>query len=294
MSKLPDFEGLAIFAKIVELRSFAAAADDLTLSRATVSKAIGRLEKRLGRALSERARRVLAEGEAAEDEALAQSGVPCGLVRLAVPMSFGLARIAPILPEFLARYPEISIDLHLSDQIVDLIGDGFDAALRIGALPDSSLIASRLCDVGRHVVGAPAYFDRYGRPTHPMQLAEHRCLGYAYMSTPDLWQFTSASGETASIRPLGPLRVTNGEALLPALIAGLGITLLPDFIVGDTISSGRLEAVLADWVQPPRGLHLITPPGGPRPARVELLLSFLRKRLSGGPGGESAPPHKGG
>jgi DNA-binding transcriptional LysR family regulator len=304
MSQLPDFEGLAVFAKVVELRSFAAAAAELMLSKATVSKAVGRLEHRLGarlfnrtsrrlaltdagRLLADRARRILADAEAAESETMAAAATPRGLIRLAVPMSFGLARIAPILPEFLARYPDISVDLHLSDAMVDLIGGGFDAALRIGTLPDSSLIARRLCDVARLVVGSPAYFDRHGRPTHPMRLAEHRCLGYAYLATPDIWHFADASGATAAVRIAGPLRVTNGEAMLPALIAGLGVAVLPDFIVGEAVRAGRLEIVLPGWTQPPGGLHLVTPPGTPRSARVELLLAFLASRLSGPPA--SAP-----
>jgi DNA-binding transcriptional LysR family regulator len=299
MANLPDFEGLAIFAKVVELRSFAAAASELALSKATVSKAVSRLEERLGarlfnrtsrrlaltdagQKLAGRAERLLADGEAAENEALAQSVTPRGLVRLAVPMTFGVRAVAPILPEFLQAYPDVAIDLHLSDAMVDLIGKGFDAGLRIASLPDSSLIARRLCPMPRHTVASAAYLKRHGRPTHPMHLAQHRCLGYAYQATPDVWQYTNAQGEQANVRPAGPLRVNNGEALMPAVLAGLGIATLPDFIVGDAISSGEVEVILREWKQAEGAVHLVTPPGGPRPARVEVLADFLTKHFAKG------------
>ena len=297
MAKLPDFEALAVFAKVVELRSFAAAAGELALSKATVSKAVGRLEERLGarlfnrtsrrlaltdagQRLSERAARLLADGEAAESEALAQSAAPRGHVRLAVPMSFGVKAVAPLLPEFLEEYPEVTIDLHLSDATVDLIGDGFDAGLRIARLPDSSLIARRLCAMPRYTVAAPSYLKRHGRPTHPMQLAQHRCFGYAYLSTPHVWHYTNAAGEQASVRPAGPLRVNNGEALMPALLAGLGIADLPEFIVGEAVAAGDVEVILKGWKQAEGAVHLVTPPGGPRPARVEVLADFLTKKFA--------------
>ncbi len=179
MAKLTDFEGLAIFAKVVESRSFAGAAAELklskaTVSKATVSKAVSQIEARLGarfvnrtsrrfaltdagRQLAGQAAHILAEGEAAEDSARAQATMPRGLVRLAAPLSFGLLHVAPLLPEFLTIFPEISIDLHLSDAQVDLIGEGFDAAIRIAVLPDSSLVARRLCEMPRYLVGSPSY-----------------------------------------------------------------------------------------------------------------------------------------
>lgn len=297
MSKLPDFEALAIFAKVVELRSFAAAATELALSKATVSKAVGRLEERLGarlfnrtsrrlaltdagRTLAVRAAQLLADGEAAESEALAQSAAPRGLVRLAVPMTFGVKVLAPLLPDFLAQYPDVAVDMHLSDAMVDLIGEGFDIGVRIASLPDSSLVARRLCAMPRHTVAAPSYLEKYGRPTHPMHLAQHRCFAYAYMSTPNVWHFTNAAGDEATVRPSGQLRVNNGEAVLPALIAGLGIADLPDFIVGDAIAAGQVEVILKDWKQTEGAVHLVMPPGGPRPARVEALIDFLADRLA--------------
>ena len=297
MSKLPDLEALAIFAKVAERRSFAGAADELALSKATVSKAVARLEQRLGarllnrtsrrlaltdlgRTIAEQGSALLIGAEAAEAEALAQSSTPRGTVRLAAPMSFGLIRVAPILPCFMAAYPEVRVDLHLSDARVDVIGDGFDAALRIGVLPDSSLRARRLCPVKRLLVGAPAYFERHGRPTHPSQLADHACIGYAYLPTPDLWRFSNAAGEEVSVRPAGPLRANNADVMMPALLAGLGLAVQPDFVVEREVASGALQTLMPDWSMGDSFLHLVTPPGGPRPARVEALVEYLTDRLS--------------
>ena len=295
MSRLPDLEAMAIFAKVAQLRSFAAAASDLSLSKATVSKAVSRLEARLrvrlfnrtsrrialsqaGQHLFGRAAHVLAEAEAAEAETLKQASVPRGLVRLAAPMSFGISHIAPVLPEFLALYPEISLDFQLTDAIVDLVGEGFDASVRIAALPDSSLVARTLAPMPRYLVGAPAYLAKYGRPKHPDQLREHRCIDYAYTLTPGSWRFTGPKGESTLVRPTGPLRVNNGDAMLPALIAGTALGMLPVFIVGAALADGRLEKVLPEWSLPSGSVHWVTPPG-PRPLRVEVLGDFLAQKL---------------
>jgi DNA-binding transcriptional LysR family regulator len=296
MARLPDFEGLAIFAKVAELRSFAGAAAELRLSKATVSKAVSRIEARLGarlinrtsrrlaltdagRQLAGRAAHILAEGEAAEDAALAQATMPRGLVRLAAPMSFGVLHVAPLLAEFLATYPEVSVDLHLSDAMVDLIGEGFDAAIRIAILPDSSLVVRRLCEVLPYLVGSPAYLNKHGRPKHPLHLAEHRCISYSYTVTPDTWRFTK-NGKSATVRPSGPLRLNNGDAMMPALIAGTGLGILPEFILRDALAAGRLERLLPDWSLPSGAVYWVTPPGGPRPKRVEVLGDFLVEKLS--------------
>ncbi|MFZ0836729.1 MAG: LysR family transcriptional regulator [Xanthobacteraceae bacterium] len=297
MPNLPDLEGLAIFAKVVDMRSFAGAAAELNLSKATVSKAVSRLEARLGtrlfnrtsrrlaltdagRQLSARAAHILAEAEAAEDDARAQSSTPRGLVRLAVPMSFGVLHVAPLIAEFLGSYPEVTIELHLSDAIVDLIGDGYDAAIRIGALPDSSLVARRLCDTQRYLVGSPAYLKKQARPNHPLQLADHACLGYTYAIGPETWRFTTKDGKSASVRPSGPLRVNNGEAMIPALIAGIGLGVLPEFIVRDALADGRLQRLLPEWTLASGAVYWVTPPGGPRPKRVDMLRDFLMSKLS--------------
>lgn len=297
MSKLPDLEGLAVFAKVVELRSFAAAAEELAMSKATVSKAVTRLEERLGarlfnrtsrrlaltdagQSLVERATRVLAEAQAAEEEASSQSSAPRGTVRMAVPMSLGITTLGPVLPGFFEAYPDVSVDLHLSDATVDLVGMGFDLALRVASLPDSSLVARRLRSVKRHVVAAPAYWDKHGRPGHPAGLAEHRGLTYGHQAAPETWRFQRGA-EEASVRPKSVIRANNGDVLVPSLIAGVGVAVLPDFIVGPALEDGRLEETLGDWTAAPIALHLVMPPGGPRPARVDALANYLGKVLAG-------------
>ena len=298
MSRLPDLEGLAIFAKVVEVRSFTSAAEDLRLSKATVSKAISRVEARLrtrlfnrtsrrlvltdaGRELAGRATHILAEGEAAESGALAQATTLRGVVRLTAPISFGVQHIAPLVPEFLAAYPEISIDLQLSDARTDIIGEHFDAAIRIAESPGAGLVARRLCDMARYLVGAPAYLREHGRPRRPQDLAGHRCLTYAYIEpAPETWRFKHKNGKSVSLRPSGPLRVNNGDAMLPALIAGTGLSILPEFILRDALGAGQLERLLPDWSLAYGGVYWVTPVLKPRPKRVEVLGEFLARKLS--------------
>ncbi|GEP04255.1 LysR family transcriptional regulator [Methylobacterium oxalidis] len=303
--KLPDFEAWAVFAKVVESGSFGRAASDLGVSAGTVSKAVARLEARIGARLFHRtsrrlslteagrsardgAARILAEGETAEAAAREAASEPQGLVRLAAPMSFGVAHVAPLLPDFLAAHPRIAVDLHLSDALVDLVGGGFDLGLRIAALADSSLRARRLCGIRRSLVGAPAYLDRRGRPGHPDDLAAHACLGYAYLPTPDRWHFLGPDGAEATIVPAGPLRANNADALGPALRAGLGLAVQPDFMIWEDLRAARLERVLPGWSPPPIALHLVTPPGDPRPARVTALIAYLARALSAAPWAEDA------
>jgi DNA-binding transcriptional LysR family regulator len=305
MSKLPDLEGLAMFAKVAEERSYAGAARSTGVSVATLSRAVSRLEDRLGgrlfnrssrqlaltefgRELADRAAHIYAEAEDIENIALESGRGPRGLVRLAAPMSFGVLHVAPLLPEFLASHSNVSVDLHLSDGMVDIIGGGFDAAIRITVLPDSSLVARRLSWMPRYLVGAPEYLNRNGRPQHPRDLEIHRCIEYTYRTAvatripAEMWHFkNNNTGETATVRPSGQqLRVNNGDAMMPALIAGTGLAVMPEFIAGDALTTGRLEQVLPEWSVPSDAVHWVTPPGGPRPTRVEVLGRFLAEKLS--------------
>ncbi|MDN4631826.1 LysR family transcriptional regulator [Sphingomonas sp. PsM26] len=292
--RLPDLEAWAIFASVVEHRSFSGAADAIGVSKATVSKAVTRLEAHLGQSLfhrtsrrltltengkglAEHAARILAEANAAEEAALDAANAPTGLVRVAAPMSLGLLAIAPVIADFLVLNPGIEIDLHLSDARVDIVAEGFDIALRIATLPDSSLRSRKLADMRMHVVAAPAYLALHGRPTHPGQLGEHRCFAYTNVTAP--WRFVGADGTEVSVRLNGPLATNSGEAMLPALRRGLGIAMLPEFIVAEDLKAGRIEIILADWAPHTGALHLMTPPGTLRPARVEGLIAFLTDRL---------------
>lgn len=292
--RLPDFEAWAIFACVVEHRSFSGAASAIGVSKATVSKAIARLEAQLGTALfhrtsrrltltdsgtalAERAGRILAEAQAAEEAAIDSAKAPSGMVRIAAPITFGIRFVADAIADLLLAYPGIQIDLRLSDARVDIVADGFDIALRIADLPDSSLRARRLAPIRARVVAAPTYLEQHGTPAHPADLAHHACFLYA--NAIGTWQFRKADGEEAAVRPAGPLITDNGDAMMPALLAGLGIARLPDFIIDRELADGRLVEILADWSPMNIALHLLTPPSTLRPARVELVIEFLSQRF---------------
>lgn len=295
--RLPDFEAWSIFACVVEHKSFTGAANALALSKATISKAVTRLETQVGAPLFHRtsrrlaltesgaklvehARAILAEGQAAEEAARDEASEPVGLIRLAVPMSFGLSHVGPAVAEFLCEYRGISIDMHLSDAKVDLIGEGFDIGLRIASLPDSSLRARKLRDVRGYIVASPKYLERMGTPRHPGELGEHECLRYSLLSTPELWRFTNAKGEEAAVRPNGRLRANNADVMLDSLRSGHGIAMVPDFIIDGDLAIGSVVPILEDWRPQPVALHLVTPPGAIRPARVTALIDYLAARLA--------------
>ncbi|HCX00336.1 MAG TPA: LysR family transcriptional regulator [Pantoea sp.] len=297
MNRFPDFEGLAMFAKVAEEGSFAAAARVMGVSVPTVSRAVARLEERLGGRLFNRTSRQVAltefgqsmaakvseiyrQAEEVESEAHELAVQPRGLVRLAVPMAFGLRWVAPLLPELIHQFPELSVDLHLSDASVDVIAEGFDAALRIAALPDSSLVARRLCAVTQFLVAAPSYIARHGAPEHPRALTSRPCFSYAYRARSQVWRFTHTSGVHEDIVPNGPLRVTNSDALLPPLLEGLGIAELPEFIAAEYLRDGRLVRLLDEWSMTQGGLYFVTPTARSRPLKVRVLSDFFAQRLS--------------
>lgn len=295
--KLPDFEAWGIFACVVEHKSFTGAAQALGLSKATISKAVTRLERQVGAplfhrtsrrlaltesgaTLAEHAKVILSQGQAAEEAARDEASEPVGLVRLAVPMSFGLKHVGPLIADFLCANRGISIDMHLSDAKVDLIGEGFDVGLRIAALPDSSLRARKLRDVQTYIVASPAYLERMGTPQHPCELTEHECLLYALLTAPELWRFTTVAGEEVAVRPGGRLRANNSDVMLHSLRSGLGIAVVPDFIVEEDLANQTIVPILTDWQPRAVALHLVTPPGTIRPHRVTALIDYLDAQLA--------------
>ena len=300
VKRLPDLEAWAIFAKVAEQGSFSGAARALGLSDPTVSKAIGRLEARLGFALIartsrrlalteagrsalDRATRILREGEAVEEEAGEQTTTPRGRVRVSAPLSFGIAYLGSTLPAFLQAYPDISVDFALSDRKVDLIAEGFDLALRIASLDSSSLLSRRLCSVRLLLVGAPTYFDKHGWPTHPAELVRHCALAYTGGTSRGVWRFSHPGFGEEVVEPPVRIWTDNADLLNPALLAGQGLAIQPEFLVWREVRDGKLAVAMPDWSVTPLGLHLVMPPSPLRPLRVQVLIDHLARELTRAP-----------
>lgn len=294
--RLPDFEAWAVFAAVADTGSFTAAAEALSLSKAKVSKAVSRLEAELGtvlfhrtsrrlslsaagRSLVDHARRIRMDGEAAVEAARDEAVLLSGTVRIAVPMSFGLRAVAPLLAQFMALHPGILIDMHLSDARVDLVEEGFDLALRIAVLPDSSLRAIRLRPVRIYIIASPDYCTRHGTPLNPADLDAHRAVHYANSSQPGVWPLTGPDGTRVLARPAPALIVNNADAAMPAVLDGECLAALPDFFCDEGVMNGTLLRLLPDWRFEPSTLSIVTPPSPHRPARVEALIAWLRKGL---------------
>lgn len=293
------FDSLRAFASVVDHGSFTAAARTLGLSRSAVSKLVAGLEAHLGvqlltrttrhvapteagAAYFQRARAVLADLDAADRAVADLQAAPHGTVRLNAPMSFGTLHLAAALADFMSDWPDLRIEATLSDSRVDLVEAGYDLVLRIADLPDSTLIARRLAPVRRVVCAAPAYLDAVGVPDHPRALRNHRCLQYGYLATGNTWRLQGPDGRH-NVRLDGVLCSNNAEMLCAGAVRGLGIALLPTFIAGPDLQLGRLTTVLADYRAPEIALYAVYPPARQVPAKIRLLIDYLRARFGDAP-----------
>ena len=287
--------GMAVFARVVEAASFTAAARQLGISKSAVSKAVAALEDRLGarllnrttrrlaltevgQAFYERCARVVAEAEEAELAVTRLQVAPRGTLRVNAPVSFGMRHLGPVLGEFMVRHPELEVDIDLSDRFVDLIEEGYDVAVRITRLADSSLIARRIADNRMIVCAAPAYWARHGRPGRPGDLAAHDCLIYSYGATRGEWAFL-VDGRAIRVRVSGRLQANNGDLHLAAALDGCGVASLPEFICGPALADGCLEAVLSEFMPEPAGIHAIYPHNRHLSAKVRAFVDFLVERF---------------
>lgn len=288
---MDTIDGMRTFAAVATEGSFSRAAERLGISPQLASKYVGQLEARLGvrllnrstrqlslteagRAYYERVRQVLVDiddMEAAVGDLTARAR---GTLRVNAPMSFGQLHLTRAIAEYRAAQPEVEVDLTLNDRVVDIVSEGFDLAVRIGKLEESSLVARRLAPVHVAVCGSPEYFRRRGVPETPAQLAEHDCLRYAYSADFDRWRF-ERDGREHSVRIRGPFSANNGDALRVAALAGQGIVLQPTFIVGDDIRNGRLQTVLDDYHAATLNVHAVYAHRQYLSAKVRTFVDFL-------------------
>ena len=287
----PDLIDVLAFVRVVETGTFARAAERMGLSKPVVSRRVARLEERLGarlltrtargaqptgvgQAYYERAAAILADLEAAQEVVAEAVTQVAGPIRLSAPLSFGTAHLAPALAEFARLHPAVELDIELEDRNVDLVGGGYDLAVRIGRLADSSLVARRIAPVRKHAVASPAYLAARGRPERPADLAGHDVMVYGN----EQWRFrVGERWETVRVTPR--MRSNNGEMLLAAAEADLGVCLLPSFIAAAAIARGRVEVILLDFPLEEGALHAVMPPGRAVTARVRALVDFLVARF---------------
>ncbi len=291
---------MAAFVRAVERGGFSSAARELGLSPSAISKLVTRMEDRLGvrlinrttrrlaltpegEAFFHRAQRILADIEEAENEVARFRERPSGKLRINVGTAFGGYQFVPAMPEFLARYPEIEVELTMTDRIVDLMEEGADVGIRSGALIDSSLVARRICDMERVICASPAYLKKHGTPRKPADLANHNCLVLAPSPHFHQWPFDYADG-TRNVEVRGNVTASNAETLVQLAIMGLGIIRLADVIVGDAIAKGLLRPVLADVHHvEPLPLYALFPHGRHRSPRVAALVDFLVEKFADAP-----------
>jgi DNA-binding transcriptional LysR family regulator len=289
---------MSVFVAVAELGSFAAAADRAGVSRTAASRLVKELEAHLGAALMnrttrrlsltragnaylERVRRALELIEDADREAHSGAQSPRGTVRVSAPMAFGVRHIAPRLGAYLDRYGDVDIDLVLNDRRVDLVEEGFDLAVRIGRLADSSLIARTIATTRMVLCASASYLEAHGQPARPDDLTGHNCLGYAFWSGRNRWELIGPDGTPVAVAVSGRLWSNNGDALVNAAAGGLGIIFQPDFIVHEALARGSLIEVLEGHAGPEIGIHVVYAPTAFMPTRVRSFIDFLARSFAG-------------
>jgi DNA-binding transcriptional LysR family regulator len=288
---------MAVFKRTVELGSFAAAARQFGMSPEMAGNHVRALETRMGVRLLNRTtrrlhlteagslyyarcNRILAEVDESEAEANALQTAPRGLLRIAVPVTFGVRSIAPAVSDYMMRYPDVSFDVAVSDRFVDLIEEGFDLAIRIGRLPDSNLIARLLTSPQLVVCASPAYLQRAGHPETPAELVSHSCLIYTEIAAPDTWQFVGPAGQSETVHVRGPIAATSAEFVREMAVAGHGVILGPNFSFRADIAAGRLSPLLPGWrASRDLAVHAVYPHRSLVSAKVRSFVDFLAERL---------------
>lgn len=292
---MQDISSIPVFVSVVEYGSFSSAAEKLNITKSAVSKRISGLEAQLGVKLLHRSTRQLSLTEAgeryfehailalrsaqdAEHAATELQKNPRGTLKMSSPMSFGRLHVAPLIPLFLKKYPQISIHLDMSDRQSDIIEEGFDIALRGGELFDSSLIARKLTPLHSVVCASKEYLMQHGIPETPQQLTSHNCILYTYQARVNEWTFLKDNKEE-TVRISGTYEVNNSEALLESLLHGIGIGRLPTFVAGQEISKGNLIPVLTDYKVPHKTLYAVFPERQYMPKKVRVFIEFLVENL---------------
>lgn len=290
------FQAVSAFAKVVEAGSFVAAAERLGVSVSTLSRQVAQLEAHLdarllhrttrrlsltegGRVFYERCVQLLADLEEAEEAATLQTVKARGTLRLTCGVSFGERHLAPAMGEFLGRYPGLRLDVELSDRVVDLVDEGFDAAVRIGPVGSLNLVGRKVGETRLVCCAAPAYVKRCGEPKTPEDLVAHACLTYEYSPWKNVWPFRDAEDRDRGVRITGPVRANSGLFLVALAVAGVAIVIEPDFIVGPHVLAGRLVPILRHFVLPPAGIHVVYPSRRHLSAKVRAFADFLAQRF---------------
>ena len=285
-----------MFVAVVDAGSFVAAADTLDMSKPAVSRHVSELEQRLGVRLLHRTTRRLALTEAgqalygrsaaalaelteAENDVAQLTGKPRGMLRVTAPTYFGVTVLAPHIQSFRAKYPEVTLDLDLSDRLVDIVKERFDLAIRISAMLDSSLVATRLAPCPTALVGSPAYFRRHGTPKTPEDLLSHQGLGYSIVKTPNEWKFRAGKGRWATITMPSTIRCNNDFALKQFALDGLGLALFPRFFVERELDSGKLVQAIPDYPPPELSINAVYETRRHLLPKLQSFLGFLKERF---------------